>query len=163
LSTIKRTMATIFMIHSHISCHQILQACNVPSCQLFLMSPICLILLFNSVHSILAHCRNLAVNNLSGSLPYSISSMVSLSYLWVACLECIENLKFCQVIAEFKVIRWFNIFGFRNVSPDSLSSLQNISIFHKIYIKKYIKEWWKRKQHRHKTNMFSGQSWFEFL
>jgi hypothetical protein len=35
-------------------------------------------------------CRNLAGNNLSGTLPYSVSLMVSLSYLWVAILNAMK-------------------------------------------------------------------------
>lgn len=63
----------------------------------------------NATDLTVAECRNLARNNFSGNLPYSISTMFSLTYLSVTSLDCYEilftNVELCQcMILTFLVL-----------------------------------------------------------
>ncbi|XP_042943924.1 protein STRUBBELIG-RECEPTOR FAMILY 8-like isoform X3 [Carya illinoinensis] len=70
---------------------------------------------------------NLAGNNLSGNLPYSVSSMVSLSYLNVSCNTISQSIG--DIFANLAGLATLDL-SFNNFSgdlPSSLSSLANLS------------------------------------
>ncbi|KAJ8442341.1 hypothetical protein Cgig2_011264 [Carnegiea gigantea] len=75
-------------------------------------------------------CRNLASNNLSGSLPYSISGMISLNYLNVSGNSLSQSIG--DVFANHSALATIDL-SHNNLSgdlPNSMSSLSNLSTLH---------------------------------
>ncbi|KAG6691639.1 hypothetical protein I3843_10G071600 [Carya illinoinensis] len=86
----------------------------------------------NGIHDTILY-QNLASNNLSGNLPYSISSMVSLSYLNVSRNSLSQT--FGDIFANHSGLATLDL-SFNNFSGDLPSSLSSLSNLSSLYLQK---------------------------
>ncbi|KAF5472751.1 hypothetical protein F2P56_009444 [Juglans regia] len=94
----------------------------------------------NSIHDTIPYqlppnltSLNLASNNLSGNLPYSVSSMVSLSYLNVSRNSLSQS--FGDIFANHSGLATLDL-SFNNFSGDLPSSLSSLSNLSSLYLQK---------------------------